>query len=112
MKKILALTLALCMLFTSMVGCSSGSDTTAAGTGSNTSTEAGTTQPDTGDAEASEEPTETNDDPTADLQVSEDAPTYVMVSKTLSDPVFIDMYIGFREFCESIGANCMYRGSD
>ena len=63
MKKILALTLALCMLFTSMVGCSSGSDTTAAGTGSNTSTEAGTTQPDTGDAEASEEPTETNDDP-------------------------------------------------
>ena len=112
MKKILALTLALCMLFTSMVGCSSGSDTTAAGTGSNTSTEAGTTQPDTGDAEASEEPTETNDDPTADLQVSEDAPTYVMVSKTLSDPVFIDRYIGFREFCESIGANCMYRGSD
>ena len=49
---------------------------------------------------------------TDDYKAGDDAPTYVMVSKTLSDPIFIDMYIGFKEFCEEVGANCMYRGSD
>lgn len=52
------------------------------------------------------------DDATADYTAGEDAPTYVMVSKTLSDPIFIDMYIGFSEFCQEGGYNCMYRGTD
>ena len=51
-------------------------------------------------------------DSTADYTAGDDAPTYVMVSKTLSDPIFIDMYIGFSEYCQSVDANCMYRGSD
>ena len=41
-----------------------------------------------------------------------DASTYVMISKTLSDPIFIDMYVGFSEFCEAEGINCMYRGTE
>ena len=49
---------------------------------------------------------------TADFDAGTGAPTYVMVSKTLSDPIFIDMYVGFREFCSSIGVNCMYRGTE
>lgn len=48
----------------------------------------------------------------ADYDAGVDAPTYVMVSKTLSDPIFIDMYVGFREFCASIGVSCMYRGTE
>ena len=53
-----------------------------------------------------------SEDATADYSASEDAPTYVMVSKTLSDPIFIDMYVGFSEYCQEQGFNCMYRGTD
>ena len=117
MKKLIALTLVFCMLFAVLVGCSSGTDTTedtSASDDASTETTDDAATEDTGDTADTGDTTEVEipDDPTADLQVGEDAPTYVMVSKTLSDPIFIDMYIGFREFCASIGANCMYRGSD
>lgn len=117
MKKLIALTLVFCMLFTAMVGCSSSDSGDASTTDNDASTTDTTDSADTGDTGDTADTGDTTeveipDDPTADLQVGEDAPTYVMVSKTLSDPIFIDMYIGFREFCASIGANCMYRGSD
>lgn len=49
---------------------------------------------------------------TAEYSAGKDAPTYVLISKTLSDPIFIDMYIGFREFCKEAGVSCMYRGTE
>lgn len=49
---------------------------------------------------------------TAEHVAGKDAPTYALVSKTLSDPIFIDMYIGFKEFCKENGINCMYRGNE
>lgn len=119
MKKLIALLLAVCMLCGMMAGCASDtSSDTATDDSSTETTDTETTDTETTDSETMDTETteddgaETTDDPTADLQVGDDAPTYVMVSKTLSDPIFIDMYIGFREFCEEIGANCMYRGSD
>ena len=62
-------------------------------------------------ADAAEVP-EASGDTTADYVAGTDAPTYVMISKTLSDPIFIDMYVGFSEFCEAEGINCMYRGTE
>ncbi len=103
MKKLIALILALCMICTLFAAC-----------GSNDPTDA--TAKNDADASAETNATPANDastdNPTADYTAGPDAPTYVMVSKTLSDPIFIDMYVGFREFCVSIGANCMYRGTE
>lgn len=95
MKRILTLLLALCIMVT-IAGCSSSQ-----GNPQNSADPAGdsNTNQDTGNA-------------TADYVAGDDAPTYIMISKTLSDPIFIDMYVGFKEFCKSIGANCMYRGTE
>lgn len=99
MKKLVALLLALCMVLGLMAGCgnSAATETTAAPAA------------DSGNATPA---APADDSPTADYNAGGDAPTYVMVSKTLSDPIFIDMYVGFRLFCQEIGASCMYRGTE
>ena len=93
MKKLVALLLAVCMVLGLMAGCGSTPKTDApaadsGNTGSNAAAPA-------------------DDSPTADYNAGADAPTYIMVSKTLSDPIFIDMYVGFRQFCEEAGVSCM-----
>ena len=42
----------------------------------------------------------------------EDKETYVLVSKTLADPIFLLMYDGFEEFCKEKGVEALYRGTD
>ena len=98
MKKLVALLLAVCMVLGLMAGC-----------GSTTKTDAPAA--DNGNA-GSNAAAPADDSPTADYNAGADAPTYVMVSKTLSDPIFIDMYVGFRQFCEESGVSCMYRGTE
>ncbi len=107
MKKLFALVIALCMLAGILAGC--GPKTQPAADTNAPAAEA----PAESAAPEAETPADSGTgDRTADYTAGEDAPTYVMVSKTLSDPIFIDMYVGFREFCTSIGANCMYRGTE
>jgi len=89
LKKLLAIVLAAALLF-SFIGCG----------------------PKVANVDDTNTGANTDSNPTADYNAGDDAPTYVLVSKTLSDPIFIDMYIGFREFCESVGVSCMYRGSE
>ena len=101
-KKLIAMLLATSMVCGVLSGCGSSSGTT-----QETGTAAGSSEE---GADAAE--TTASDDKTADYVAGSDAPTYVMISKTLSDPIFIDMYVGFREFCESEGVNCMYRGTE
>lgn len=101
-KKLIAMLLATSMVCGALSGCGSSSGTT-----QETGTAAGSSEE---GADATE--TTASDDKTADYVAGSDAPTYVMISKTLSDPIFIDMYVGFREFCESEGVNCMYRGTE
>ena len=105
-KKLIAMLLATSMVCGVLAGCGSSGGTTQ-DTASTPTTESGD---ESTDAEAST--TTASDDKTADYVAGDDAPTYVMISKTLSDPIFIDMYVGFREFCESEGVNCMYRGTE
>jgi len=38
--------------------------------------------------------------------------TYVLVSKTLADPIFLLMFEGFEEFCKEQGVEALYRGTD
>ena len=104
MKKIIALALTLCLALGTLAGCGQSPAPSASAPEANSSTAAST--------DASKPAAAEPASPTADLNVGADAPTYVMVSKTLSDPIFIDMYVGFREFCESVGVNCMYRGTE
>lgn len=114
MKKILSSVLCLTLCAGLLAACSSSTPTTQPAAGASTaSSEASAASSETSGAtaEASTVAPASND-PTADYTAGADAPTYVMVSKTLSDPIFIDMYIGFREFCQEIGANCMYRGNE
>jgi len=58
----------------------------------------------------------TGDQPVTETETvatkSPDSPTYVLVSKTAADPIFLLMYDGFKEFCDSIGAEAVYRGTD
>lgn len=101
MKKLVALLMIVCMVLGMLVGCGTQQTTDPdADASGGSSTTGGTTDG------------QNNDSPTADYDAGANAPTYVMVSKTLSDPIFIDMYVGFREFCVSIGASCMYRGTE
>lgn len=99
MKKLVALLLALCMVLGLMAGC-----------GSTAKPAASAPAADGGNAGNAAAPAD--DSPTADYNAGADAPTYIMVSKTLSDPIFIDMYIGFRQFCQEVGVSCMYRGTE
>lgn len=106
MKRWIAFALSLSLMAGSLTGCGQKTESTppaesAAGPSSSIAS------PESKDAAPA-----ADSSPTADLTVGADAPTYVMVSKTLSDPIFIDMYVGFREFCESAGVNCMYRGTE
>lgn len=101
MKKLVALLMIVCMVLGMLAGCGTQQTTDPdADASGGSSTTGGTTDG------------QNNDSPTADYDAGANAPTYVMVSKTLSDPIFIDMYVGFREFCVSIGASCMYRGTE
>lgn len=113
MKKLLTILLTASMISAMLAGCGSKTEPTAE-TGNEPAAEAaeeGTEGTDeTSEAETAE-PVDSGD-ATADFVAGEDAPTYVMISKTLSDPIFIDMYVGFAEFCESEGVNCMYRGTE
>ena len=114
MKKILALVLVLCMITVVIAGCGPKAETISndnSAENAEQTTDTGVSDTASGNEEASESPIK-DDDPTADYTAGADAPTYVMVSKTLSDPIFIDMFIGFKEFCASEGVNCMYRGSE
>lgn len=99
MKKLVALLLVLCMVLGLMAGC-----------GSTAKPAASAPAADGGNAGNAAAPAD--DSPTADYNAGADAPTYIMVSKTLSDPIFIDMYIGFRQFCQEVGVSCMYRGTE
>lgn len=100
MKKLVALLMTLCMVLGLLAGCGNNAPATSTNAPANTPN----------NASATEAPAD--DSPTADYNAGADAPTYVMVSKTLSDPIFIDMYVGFREFCVETGASCMYRGTE
>ena len=113
MRKMLTVLLTASMLSALLGGCG-GKDSTTSGGGSEPAAEApaadnsGEATGDTAEAPAAEG----SGDTTADYVAGSDASTYVMISKTLSDPIFIDMYVGFSEFCEAEGINCMYRGTE
>lgn len=111
MKKLLTILLTASMISAMLAGCGSKTEP-------ETTTEPAAEAAAEGTEENAEAPASETADPassgdaTADFVAGADAPTYVMISKTLSDPIFIDMYVGFAEFCEAEGVNCMYRGTE
>lgn len=112
MRKMLTALLTASMLSALLAGCGGQETSAPPADSSEPAAEAPETE-DSGDtaADAADAPAASGDT-TADYVAGSDAPTYVMISKTLSDPIFIDMYVGFSEFCESEGINCMYRGTE
>lgn len=115
MKKLFTVLLTVSMIATLLAGCGGSEEPAPAETSEPAAEETQEEAAPEAAEEAAEEPAESSGnsgDATADYVAGEDAPTYVMISKTLSDPIFIDMYVGFAEFCESEGVNCMYRGTE
>jgi len=87
-KRIISLCLVLMLTVLPLVGC-----------GNSTPTPAST-------------PTSGNNQPDQTSSGGEGTKTFALVSKTLADPIFLLMYDGFEEYCNSIGAKALYRGSD
>lgn len=56
--------------------------------------------------------TSTSANGTSGAGEAESKPTYVFVSKTAADPIFLLQFEGFKEFCDSVGAEAVYRGCD
>ena len=88
MKKLLAILLAIAMVFT-LAACSSG-----------------------GSGDTAEAPAEESEAPAEEGSGDGEGLVYGFVSKTTADPMFVGTYEGFEEACGELGIETFYRGTE